>query len=376
MSKRNLSILIALIILAGLIISFSFFTGCGSAVNTATTSTTLNTSTTTTTTTSTVSSSTSTTTTTSTTAPHPTTTTTTSTTTTTFSVYWSVLETVTTEDLFDLSFISTNEGWICGNDTLLKTTDGGNNFTIQTVEASSTYTSCFFVDEDNGWVLVEQDGIYKTANGGDDFTRQYECSGENLLGIYMVNENLGWAVADTGKILKYSGGSWASQVSPTSDLLDDVFFIDANTGWAVGGNFEVTSGVILKTINAGSTWTDISSASVTSYIYNVYFNDANTGWIACSAAQGLLKTTDGGSSWVETGDDLGDTEDVVFVDDNNGWLVENWDTAVFFNTTNGGISWNQETTQVTQTISHLAFPSTTEGYAIGEGGTILKYSAP
>ena len=53
-----------------------------------------------------------------------------------------------------------------------------------------------------------------------------------------------------------------SQVSGTNYVINSVFFIDENTGTAVGGEFlGLTECVILRTTNAGEIWTTQTSGT-------------------------------------------------------------------------------------------------------------------
>ncbi|WP_197446782.1 WD40/YVTN/BNR-like repeat-containing protein [Tautonia plasticadhaerens] len=68
---------------------------------------------------------------------------------------------------------------------------------------------------------------------------------------------IGWAVGDLGTILHTTdgGANWSPQVSNTTDFLSTVDFIDANTGWTVGGNHSGPGNSILHTADGGATWT-------------------------------------------------------------------------------------------------------------------------
>ena len=71
--------------------------------------------------------------------------------------------------------------------------------------------------------------------------------------------------------------------------LSDVFFINQDTGWAVGPY------AIRSTVNGGRTWQTDDNISDDNY-NQVYFVDSDHGWIACENI-GLRYTTDGGKSW-------------------------------------------------------------------------------
>ena len=44
--------------------------------------------------------------------------------------------------------------------------------------------------------------------------------------------------------------SWTKQTSNTTELLNDIHFVDNMTGWAVGDN-----GTIVATVDGGANWT-------------------------------------------------------------------------------------------------------------------------
>jgi photosystem II stability/assembly factor-like uncharacterized protein len=78
--------------------------------------------------------------------------------------------------------------------------------------------------------------------------------------------------------------------SPTGEWLFGVTYTDANTGTAVG-----RSGTILRTTDGGTTW--VSQTSGTSNnLFGVSFTDANTG-TAVGFNGTILRTTDGGATW-------------------------------------------------------------------------------
>lgn len=79
-------------------------------------------------------------------------------------------------------------------------------------------------------------------------------------------------------------------MSLTTQLLRSVYFIDTDTGYAVGG-----SGVILKTINGGSSWIAQTSGTF-STLFSVTFITPQIG--VCVGGNGqILRTENGGSTW-------------------------------------------------------------------------------
>ena len=86
-----------------------------------------------------------------------------------------------------------------------------------------------------------------------------------------------------------TGWCW-QRPRPTGNAMLDVFFIDASTGWAVG-----EAGQILKTIDGGASWVGQRSG-VSSRLTQVRFANAGKGW-ALGDSGTALTTTDGGATW-------------------------------------------------------------------------------
>ena len=116
-----------------------------------------------------------------------------------------------------------------------------------------------------------------------------------LRDVFFVDNQTGWAVGDDGVILRTSDGgtTWVTQTSGTTHDMRAVFFLDANTGWAVG---YANNNVTLKTTDGGSTWTDISTVIAgTGILRDIAFSNANDGWMVASDA--IYASTDGGTTW-------------------------------------------------------------------------------
>ncbi len=163
---------------------------------------------------------------------------------------------------------------------------------------------------------------------------------------------------------------WDKQNSGTTDNLRDIYFLNANTGWAVG-----EGGTILKTTNGGTTWVTQKIIS-NAFLIGCYFVDSNTGWVSGDA--GVFKTTDGGATWSPQTGPYGLTK-VYFNDKNNGWTVGGRDGSTpyigdIFKTTDGGITWTQKTNNTNWARFYgIQFVDANTGWAFAEvNNTLLK----
>jgi len=227
-----------------------------------------------------------------------------------FAKGWEYQKSGVHSDLTAVSFVDSEHGWAVGeNGTVLATSDGGLNWKIlrpsildEVPAAVFPYTrmchfqSVYFIDERNGWVAGEMDlpsvqpediapipvqfgVIFRTRDGGQTWECQYPCKV--------------WT-------------DIASEIRPFLKHIDDVFFLDARQGWAVGDGF-----YYLATEDGGDTWKErpigfwaipetrqnltatrwISSQRgwVAGYQYDMFAPERRGGFIA--------HTEDGGETW-------------------------------------------------------------------------------
>jgi len=103
------------------------------------------------------------------------------------------------------------------------------------------------------------------------------------------------AVGERGIILtSVDGKDWKQSASPVDVLLNAVFFLDSQQGWAVGHD-----AAIIATADGGKTWKLQSfSPGLNKPLMDVVFIDAQRGFAV--GAYGLFKATvDGGVTWTD-----------------------------------------------------------------------------
>ena len=124
--------------------------------------------------------------------------------------------------------------------------------------------------------------------------------------LCFVNAEQGWAVGDRGAIWHTAdrGRNWQLQTSGVDCRLSSVFFLDAKTGWAAGGQTQpyarCSLGVVLRTEDGGQNWTAERKLLLPA-IARIGFFDRQRGWAvgAPSAVfpSGAYTSEDGGRSW-------------------------------------------------------------------------------
>ena len=193
--------------------------------------------------------------------------------------------------------------------------------------------SIYFVNQLDGWICGSGGLLLKTDDGGSNWKRVSLNFNNDFGAIYFIDENIGWLVGSNGIILKTidGGKQWNEQNSNTLYGLTDVFFVDENNGWITTGTIDST--LVLKTTNGGQSWVSYPNGIITNSA--VYFTDVNHGWVGGWGAN-LSRTTDGGISWsLQPSGTTISRSDIFFVNKNVGWTFGGTITK----TTDGGNSW-------------------------------------
>jgi photosystem II stability/assembly factor-like uncharacterized protein len=166
-------------------------------------------------------------------------------------------------------------------------------------------------------------------------------------------------------VINNAMGQWATLITGTSKNLNDTYFVNSNTGYAVGD-----SGAIIKTTNGGVNWT-AQNSNVLAKLSSVFFTDTANGYIVGDSSV-LLKTTNGGLNWVKQ--PLGlpvniSFNSIYFTNDSSGYITsKSFETisnsSLILRTTNKWLNWVIDTFGVGVTSS-IYFSSKDTGYLAG-----------
>ena len=288
--------------------------------------------------------------------------------------------------LYGVCFVDENIGWAAGGTwwtdqrVLLKTEDGGK--TWNTVEPdvegyTLPFQDVYFVSSDTGFVFGEDGLILRTTDGGNTWTSQiigFEL--HRLNSACFSSKETGWLVGYGyygNTIFKTTdcGLTWEQQmIEPIVYDQRDVQFIDDSTGFIVG-----QTGTFLKTHDGGQTW-EYQNLSERyqkweyAYFYSLHFVNADTGRIAGGDYYGyILKTTDGGKNWVEEKrNEEGPFYKIRFSDPKNGWAIGRY--GVIYETADGGENWISQREEQYQ-FNSIYFVDGNTGWAVGDKGIIL-----
>ena len=132
----------------------------------------------------------------------------------------------------------------------------------------------------------------------------------------------------------------------------------------------ITLVFLLASLNTFPQWYWQNPLPQGNTLESVTFISSNVGW-AVGDFGTILSTTDGGLTWIQQ--TSGTTEELVavsFIDANNGWIV-GWNGTIL-NTTDGGATWNPQTSGVSNYLLGVSFTDLNNGTAVGQAGRILR----
>jgi photosystem II stability/assembly factor-like uncharacterized protein len=158
-------------------------------------------------------------------------------------------------DIVDIDFVSPAVGWAVGrhgdegltDSVVLHTEDGGATWNVQrrwysvTMGKGIYLNGVDFADASTGWVCA-RGAVFVTHDGGAHWTRKY--SGKAELGDIAavgasrvwITEGAGYGFSKRGRVLHSANGgrTWSWQLTANRRELNDIEFLDARHGWAVG----------------------------------------------------------------------------------------------------------------------------------------------
>ncbi|MEI7660866.1 MAG: YCF48-related protein [Bacteroidota bacterium] len=291
----------------------------------------------------------------------------------------------------------------CG--TILKTTDGGNNWTRMESGTLEGLNSLFFLDSSVGYAISDGgSGLYKTTDGGSTWNLDFTFDTFNMYGVWFTSPMHGIAVGEEAVFVTNNGGiTWSWNAPYTWNY--SIWFTDASTA------IMASDGYMYKSYDAGNTWT-VKHTGINAWKGSLYFMNATTGvhvgrsgqicrtddagenWYfipsgtshdisaafilpsgtgyAVGDSGTILKTTNSGNSWISmppvTDYNL---RTIAFSDDHNGVIMGQ--DGLLMITVDGGATWmNQTSCFIKKNLDAVFFPTQNTGYIAGANATLLK----
>jgi hypothetical protein len=198
--------------------------------------------------------------------------------------------------------------------TSLITIDVYSQFEIQNSGTNMDLHSVCFLNEYVGFVVGEDGVILKTENGGQDWRLIVTDIEFDLKAVCFINQDIGFIAGDENVFYKTIDGGiiWEKIELPVYSDFSDIQFVNDSIGYVTGHSQR--GGIVLKTIDAGESWTykiikpecKYNYACDEFYFLSLSFIDENCGIIggfSYNRATGkhpyVCKTIDGGKTFVD-----------------------------------------------------------------------------
>lgn len=267
----------------------------------------------------------------------------------------------------DIHFYNENVGLISGFTSVFLTKDGG----ISWRKIERNFHSVYALNE-NTYFAGAADGLYKSNDSGSTWIKCNFPSKTTIFDIWFKDSNTGFISSGWGTYRTSNAGQTWSLA--TKVISKDLQFTSENIGYFSSSSISISEfgqswslGKIFRTLDKGKTWTvtnlNIEEVTALSFISDkVGFFSTNDGW--------LHKTIDGGESSTQVAKLSSRPEDILFIDEQQGFLCLN---DGLFSTNDGGMTLNLEhSLQNENHVYKFSFPLLEVGFTYDSKGFVLK----
>lgn len=197
------------------------------------------------------------------------------------------------QSLDEIQFVTNDVGYILAEDIMLKTEDGGTSwFPLSAYRAKKMQ----FISESAGFIADQSGNVYKTNDGGRQWTKIRNGNGVDLYSMFFLNDQKGFIVGRYNylSMTQNGGKTWTEPDMEDFQFswFTDIAFTDSQHGFLL-----CEDGNVLVTVDGGITW-ESGPQVMSDYAENIVFTDQNTGYINGGWSYGsVYKTSDGGKTW-------------------------------------------------------------------------------
>lgn len=289
---------------------------------------------------------------------------------------WIHQESGTYLNLTSIHMSSNNIGFAVGGNIfsedslsiILKTTNGGNNWSIVYQDSLGAYSSVCCASNDSVFVAGKNGIILRSVDGGNNWTSLTTGITTNIYQIEFPSTFTGYAIADDCEIIKTSNGglSWEQlniNTTPPANL-ESMSFPTEHIGYILV--YDYGSGFVLKTIDGGGSWFNVLPHTVTPY--SIDFCSPDIGYVAAAGRDKI--TLDGGQTWEGVNSSSAWGVQIELINSDVAYATAGYQSIqrrnhIVYKTINGGNNWHELTSSFTYgNIKEVAFPNNSVGYAL------------
>ena len=198
---------------------------------------------------------------------------------------------VASTPLLDIYFTDASNGIVVGGPTMgdamyFKTINGGETWTSHTVN-DNQFNSVYYLTPSVGFITSASGDIIKTDNDGQTWNQVFYNSSGTVFTLQFVNSLTGFASGPYSTFIRTTDGglTWISvriNQMPESSIYG-LCFLSESTGWVA-----CQGGYICKTTNGGASWTQ-QTTNISTTLNDIFFVDTATGFAV--GRNGLMLST-------------------------------------------------------------------------------------
>jgi len=246
-------------------------------------------------------------------------------------------------------------------------------------------TGVSFSDDKQGWAVGHQSMVFHTRDGGETWERQLDgfrfqekANADNLRRTRATYEALAAELAanpDASRELELEDALFAFEdaqlymeesVIPTN--LHDVWFLDANQGWAVG-----SFGRLIETRDGGNSWTDASHRVATPDGFHLNsITGTGDGQLIIAGEGGVIfRSMDTGETWEQMDSGFYGSFFGVVYDPLNTVVTAFGLAGALYQSQDFGLTWNKIPGKIQGSLAGGTVTAQGNTVLVGPGGLVL-----
>ncbi|TRX60073.1 T9SS type A sorting domain-containing protein [Fulvivirga sp. M361] len=271
---------------------------------------------------------------------------------------WTEQVLLTDQNLYDIAFVTENEGWAIGLEgTMLRYE--GSEWKKEASLTGNSFNRITFTSDTEGWAITGEGKIFRY--NGTEWSLNFSA-GKALYTLHFLETGEGYVSGSDGYIAYYSGSEWTEGNIGFDVISLASYFSDNKNGW-------ISSGAGLMYQFKDSVWSEINIAA-TGAFFEMDFIAPDNGY-----AVGFDNTIwhYDGNSWsldytstTNTNQYLTDT---YFLDEDHGWAGGQGTLFTY----RYGV-WQEEAINQDWEIWGFHFTDPFNGWAVGSDGLLLQYT--
>jgi photosystem II stability/assembly factor-like uncharacterized protein len=274
-------------------------------------------------------------------------------------------------NLTSVFFLNSDTGFVGRTNTtaaMYKTDNGGLTWSQVFGYLGQACYTIKFLNDTMGYAGAYNSRIFRTTNAGLTWTQQTTFqTNEEVTAIDFSGLTNGVAVTSAYVYRTSNGTTWSSPYLGGPNYLSCA--MSPNGNLVLGDSY----GGLRTAANFGTTYTN-NNASTGLFTYKrIKFFDAQNGWVM-GEGNNILKTNNAGATWtnMNTSTYIDNPTDMAVLSANKVIICESYSAGKIYTTSNGGTTFTQQTLSATNGLNAISFPTSNVGYVVGDNGAAFK----